>query len=197
MLDKSLVKKKPFETISSFGQTIASAVKSLPILQVILASCFIALCAQIKIPLYFTPVPFTVQSIGVMLVGSILGSRKGALAALAYLTQGALGLPVWSGGASGGLAYLMGPTGGYLMAYVVQAYMIGFFVERYTRANLFKIMGVLVLSICVQLSIGSLWLAQFVGLERCFTLGCFPFILGDAAKAFLVATSIRFFRKKS
>ncbi|MFS8562890.1 MAG: biotin transporter BioY [Rhabdochlamydiaceae bacterium] len=190
LIEKSLVKKKPFEIVFSF-------VKSFPIIQVILASCFIAICAQIKIPLYFTPVPFTVQSIAVMLVGAVLGSRKGALAILCYLGQGALGLPVWAGGAGGGIAYLLGPTGGYLMAYVIQVYMIGWFVEKFPQANLFKLVSVMALSICLQLSIGSLWLSRFVGLERCFLLGCFPFILGDAAKAFLVATSIRLCRKKS
>jgi biotin transport system substrate-specific component len=195
MLKKSLTERSRTNIL----QMIASSVKSLPVLQVILASCFIAICAQIKIPLYFTPVPFTVQGIAVMLVGAILGSRKGALAVLCYLVQGSLGLPVWAGGATGGLSYLLKGlgTGGYLMAYVIQAYLIGWFMEKYPRANLLKIAGVMVLSVCLQLSLGSLWLAQFVGLKRCFTLGCFPFILGDAAKALLVATSIRFCRKKS
>ena len=177
-------------------QAAISNIKSSSLLQVILASCFIAICAQIKIPLYFTPVPFTIQGIGVMLVGALLGSRKGALAVLGYLAQGSLGLPVWAGGGADGLAYLMGPTGGYLMAYVVQAFMIGFFVERLKNKNIFKLATIMLLSISLQLSLGSLWLAQFVGLKSCFALGCFPFILGDAAKALMVATALKIGRKK-
>ena len=187
MLKKSFALENPFSKESSI---------TLSILQVILASCFIALCAQIKIPLYFTPIPFTTQSIAVMLVGALLGSRKGSLAVLCYLMQGGLGLPVFVGGAAGSLAYFFGPTGGYLLGYVMQSYLIGWFTEKYPQANLFKVTAAIMLSVVVQMTAGSLWLAQFVGIKRCFMLGFFPFIVGDAAKACLVATILKFRKKK-
>ncbi len=165
--------------------------KSLSVLQVILASCFIAICAQIKIPLYFTPIPFTVQGIGVMLVGCLLGSRRGALAVFCYLMQGCLGLPVWAGGVAGGAAHLFGPTGGYLIAYVMQAYLVGWFTQKYSQASFLKTAAFLCVTVGLQLTAGSLWLAQFVGIKRCFLLGLIPFILGDALKACLVASYVK------
>ena len=158
------------------------------IAQIALASCFLGICAQIKIPLYFTPIPLTLQTFGVMFVGAFLGSRRGPLAVLCYLVQGAIGLPVWAGGAASGLAQFIGPTGGYLMAYIGQAYLIGRLLEGQT--NPIRIFAALLLAVCLQLGFGSLWLAQFVGIDQCFALGFYPFVLGDATKALFVAICV-------
>ena len=157
--------------------------KSLSFLQILLASCFIALCAQIKIPLYFTPVPLTFQGVGILLVALMLGGKKGALATGSYLLQGALGLPVWAGGISSGIFYLLGPTGGYLFAYVLQAYFVGFFSEKFLRTSFVKLFCALVLSVFFHLLLGSLWLSYFVGIDRSLQLGMFPFLFLDCAKA--------------
>ena len=158
--------------------------------QVVLASFFLALCAQIEIPLYFTPVPITVQTLGVFLIGAVLGSRKGSLAVMLYVVQGGLGAPFFAGG-SGGLIHLLGPTGGYLMAYPLQGYLVGKFAEKKDL----KLLVGFFLAICVQLGIGSLWLAQFVGIKKCLILGFYPFILGDVMKAFIVTMYLKFQRK--
>src|SRR6202023_1336711 len=78
------------------------------------ASLFVALCARISIPLPFTPVPLTVQNFGVLLVGLLLGSRRGFAALILYLAEGAMGMPVFSPLGPGGVAQILGVTGGYL-----------------------------------------------------------------------------------
>lgn len=85
------------------------------------ASLFVAICARVTVPLPFTPVPLTLQNFGVLLVGLMLGSRRGFAALLLYLAEGAAGLPVFSIGGLGGVAQLLGPTGGYLFAYPLAA----------------------------------------------------------------------------
>jgi biotin transport system substrate-specific component len=94
------------------------------------ASLVVALCARIAIPLPFTPVPLTVQNLGVLLVGMLLGSRRGFAALALYLAEGASGLPVFSPTGPGGLAQLFGPTGGFLLAYPFVAFLAGYVVER-------------------------------------------------------------------
>lgn len=170
----------------SIMSVLASLQKTIPGVQILLASCFIGICAQVKIPLYFTPVPLTIQTTAIMIVATLLGSRKGALAALCYLMQGWLGLPVWAGGASG-LLHFMGPTGGYLIGYVFQAYFIGWVLEKKSRHSLIKIASTLVISIFMQLAIGSLWLAHYVGINQCLLLGFYPFILSEVAKSLLLS----------
>src|SRR5579872_6722222 len=78
-------------------------------------SLFVALCARVTLPLPFTPVPLTLQNFGVLLVGLLLGSKRGFAALLLYLAEGAAGMPVFSIAGLGGVAQLLGPTGGYLM----------------------------------------------------------------------------------
>lgn len=164
--------------------------QTIDIMQVALASCAIGLAAQIKIPLFFTPVPLTIQTLAVMLIGAFLGSKKGTLAAFAYLAQGWLGLPVWAGGGSG-ILHFFGPTGGYLAAYLVQAFVIGWLLERGYGNTFPKVFGILLFSIALQLSLGSLWLAQFVGISNCLSLGFTPFILGESAKALFITFFLR------
>ena len=97
------------------------------------ASLVVALCARITIPLMpFTPVPLTVQNLGVLLVGLLLGSRRGFAALALYLAEGAVGLPVFSPSATGlvGIAQILGPTGGFLIAYPFVAFLAGFIFER-------------------------------------------------------------------
>jgi len=94
------------------------------------ATIFLALCAQISVPLPFTPVPLTMQNLGVLLVGLLLGSRAGFAALCLYLMEGAVGLPVFSPAGPGGIAQLLGPTGGFLFTYPFVAWLAGFLFER-------------------------------------------------------------------
>src|SRR5580765_3540688 len=98
------------------------------------ASLFVALCAQVTIPLMpLTPVPLTVQNLAVLLVGLLLGSRRGFAAMVIYLVEGMSGLPVFNPTGPGGVAQLFGPTGGFLLAYPVVAFVAGYLFERGTR----------------------------------------------------------------
>ena len=94
------------------------------------ASLFVALCARVSLPLPFTPVPLTLQNFGVLLVGLALGSRRGFAALLLYLAEGLMGMPVFSPTGPGGLAQLLGPTGGFLLAYPFVAGLAGWIWER-------------------------------------------------------------------
>lgn len=156
---------------------------------VLAASLFIALMAQVSLPLPFTPVPITGQTFAVLLVGATLGARRGALAVLAYLAEGLAGLPVFAGG-TGGLAHLLGPTGGYLLGFVAMAATVGALAEhgldrRLRSAWLAFLLGEAVLYLC-----GLPWLAVFVGPSKALTLGLLPFLPGDLLKALLAGLAL-------
>ena len=97
---------------------------------VIGASLFVALCARVTLPLPFTPVPLTLQNFGVLLVGLSLGSRRGFMALVLYLAEGLMGMPVFSPAGPGGIAQLLGPTGGFLLAYPFVAGIAGWVFEE-------------------------------------------------------------------
>src|SRR5271163_4630310 len=98
-------------------------------LAVVVASLFVAVCAQVEIRLPFTPVPLSGSTLGVLYAGTLLGSRRGAAALALYLLAGAAGFPAFSGGASG-LARLLGPSGGYLIGFPIGALCAGLLAER-------------------------------------------------------------------
>jgi biotin transport system substrate-specific component len=100
---------------------------------VVSASLFVALCARVTVPLPFTPVPLTLQNFGVLLVGLLLGSRRGFAALSVYLMEGAFGLPVFNPAGPGGIAQILGPTGGFLMAYPLVAFVAGWIYERMSK----------------------------------------------------------------
>lgn len=158
--------------------------------QILAASLFLAFCAQISIPLYFTPVPLTGQVFGILFVSAILGPRKGALAVLAYLAEGCLGLPVFAGG-SFGAACLFGTNGGYFLGFIVQAYLAGLTVKKSASFSSAKIATGLFLSCVACLALGSLWLSRFVGLSAAITLGFYPFLLGDLVKTLCVTAYLK------
>ncbi len=152
---------------------------------VLIFSIFIAVLAQAAVPLPFSPVPITGQTLGVLLVGLLLGSRRGAASVLAYLAQGALGLPVFAG-AAGGPQVLLGPTAGYLAGFVVAAFVVGRLAENawdrsYPRTLLAMVLGNLIIY-----AFGVAWLALYLGdLPRAFAGGLLPFIPGDLLKIVL------------
>lgn len=148
-------------------------------LLVVAGSVFIALLAQIAIPV--GPVPVTGQTIGVLLTAAVLGGRRGSLAVAAYLTEGALGLPVFAGGRAG-IVVFAGPTGGYLVGFLAAAIIVGALADAgFDRKPLtmFAAMGVGSASIYI---FGVAWLARFTGWDSVLELGVTPFLFGDTFK---------------
>jgi biotin transport system substrate-specific component len=178
---KVLVNKYIAETVSAKISPLYE--KKAVLLEILAASLFIGLCAQIRIPLFFTPVPLTGQNFAVMLVGALLGSKKGALATLFYLLEGSLGLPVWAGGEAGFL-HLTGFTGGYRLAYPLQAFLAGLIFEK--KLGAIKTFICLALTGSLQLGLGTLWLSLFVGIKNMLSLGFYPFLPGEIIKALFV-----------
>jgi biotin transport system substrate-specific component len=152
-------------------------------------SLFLALMAQFSIPLWFTPVPITLQTLGVMLLGALLGSKRGALAVLMYLGEGALGFPVFAGG-SGGLAILAGPRGGYLFGFVISAFIIGFLLEKGWKKSHRLTLAALAIGTAVTFGLGALWLSFFVGGKNALVMGVYPFLIGCTLKIFIAKVLI-------
>lgn len=164
-------------------------------IKIFLGSLFIGLCAQVSIPLWFTPVPLTGQNFAVILVGVTLGSRNGMRSVALYLAHGALGVPVWAGGAFGP-AVLLGPTGGYLWAYLLQAYFIGKVCEQPSMKVGLKTF-LIFLSISIgQLLIGSIWLSFFIPIKDCLKCGTYPFIPGETLKIALIFPYLKWMKSK-
>jgi len=152
-------------------------------------SLLVALGAQIRISLPFTPVPITGQTFGVLLVGALLGARRGALSLLAYLIEGGAGLPVFAGGAAGA-HHLLGPTGGYLVGFVAAALATGWLAERRWDRRVWTAALAMAVGNMVIYGFGLLWLARFVGPERVLVAGMLPFLPGDALKLLLAALAL-------
>ena len=144
-------------------------------------SLVIALGAQVAIPLPFTPVPVTLQTLAVLLAGCLLGSGRGALAVIAYLGEGFAGLPVFSGGTAG-ISHLLGPTGGYLLGFVAAAFVVGMFAERGAARSRLGTLVMLIVGNLVLYVPGVIWLGVYTGMDRAVSLGFLPFVIGDLLK---------------
>ncbi len=153
---------------------------------ILAGSVLVALCAQVAIPLPFSPVPVTGQTFGVLLVGALLGSRRGALALLTYVVEGIAGLPVFALGKVGP-AILLGPTGGYLVGFIAAAWLVGYLSERGMDRRLWSSVVSMTAGTAVILFFGVTWLCPFTGLGSALALGCFPFLPGAVAKILLAA----------
>ena len=152
---------------------------------VLAGSALVAVCAHVALPLVFTPVPLTLGPLAVLLLGLLLSPRLAAATLAAYLAEGALGLPVFAPGplTSSGLAHLLGPTGGYLVAYPFAVALVSLLWRRtgrsFTAALAAAALGNLAILTC-----GALWLGilTHVSTPTAFTLGVLPFLPGDVLK---------------
>jgi biotin transport system substrate-specific component len=158
---------------------------------VIGGSLFVAFCARIYFPLPGTPVPLTVQNLGVLLVGLALGSRRGFMALVLYLAEGAAGLPVFSPALSGGFVQLLGPTGGYLIAYPFVAALTGYIFERgkptFARAAWASIAGEVLL---FTGGISQLYILTH-SLATAISFGLYWFIFAEVMKVMFAAGAAR------
>jgi biotin transport system substrate-specific component len=155
---------------------------------VLAGSALIALAAQVRISLPFSPVPVTGQTFAVLLVAAALG-RLGIASVTAYIAEGAIGLPVFAGGASG-LAYATGPTGGYLVGFLLAAVVIGYAVERQWDRRLGTSLLVMLAGEVVMYACGVAWLARFPLSVSPLQAGLIPFIPGDLFKMVLAALAL-------
>ena len=144
-------------------------------------SLLIALAAQIRIVLPFSPVPVTGQTFAVLLLGALYGSRRGAATVATYITLGVLGLPVFAGGAAG-LARFLGPTAGYLTGFVVAAFMVGLLSERGWDRKPWTTAASMIIGNVVIYIVGITWLSRFIGWGAVLSSGVLPFLAGDALK---------------
>ena len=151
---------------------------------VVFGSLLLAVSAQFKIPLY--PVPVTGQTLVVLLIGMTYGPRLGGITLAAYLFEGALGLPVFAGGAAGA-AVLMGPTAGYLFGFLLAAIAMGYLAERGMGRTVVSTIAAMVIGNCVVYLCGALWLADFIGFSQAIVMGVLPFLYGDALKLVVAA----------
>lgn len=149
-------------------------------------SLLIAALAQIRIPLPFTPVPITGQTLAVLLIGTVLGARRGAAATVLYLLEGSAGLPFFSGGAAG-FAHLMGPTGGYLVSFPVAAFLVGWMAERRMDRKFITSLPAFIAGHALIFAAGVTWLSFYVGRDQALVAGLLPFIPGAVVKTALLA----------
>jgi len=160
----------------------------------VFSTCFAALfvlSSFLNIRLGFTPVPITLENMVVMLAGAILGAKYGFLSIGLLVALGAAGLPLFGG--RGGLAHILGPTGGFIWMFPIAALLIGYFTRKLKAAG----MASRVLSVVIMFGFGSLllyvtgvpWLAHKAGmsLHEAMVVGCYPYLLGDAVKAVIAA----------
>jgi biotin transport system substrate-specific component len=162
--------------------------RSAPVLRwallTVLGSLFLAVCAQIQVPLW--PVPMTMQTFGVLLLGMAFGARLGAATVAVYLLEGAAGLPVFAQ-FKAGLPVLFGPTGGYLFGFVIAAWLVGSLAERGWDRGVFTTALAMLFGNIVLYVPGLIWLGNLYGAEQAIALGLAPFWIGDLLKIALAA----------
>ena len=179
------------------GFSISEGVRNLAL--IIGGSLVVALCARVSIPLPFTPVPLTVQNFGVLLVGLLLGSRRGFAAMLLYLAEGGAGLPVFSPTGAGGVAQLLhGASSGFLLAYPIVAFVAGYVMEHgrktFLRAVLAGFLGETVL-----FTAGLAWLAVLThSIAQAVRWGLYWFVFAEVIKIMMAAAiAAQWERRKS
>lgn len=147
--------------------------------------CLLTLSAKVQVP--FWPVPMTMQTLVVLMLGMAYGSRLAAGTVLAYLLAGAAGLPVFAGTPERGigLAYMMGPTAGFLVGFVIAAWIVGFLAERgWDRSFLTCGVAMIAGHVAISLS-GVVWLAVLMGTTKAIDIGLIPFLASSALKTAL------------
>ena len=178
--------KVALQTLSTQQSRSFEAVRQVAL--VVGASLFVALCARITIPLPFTPVPLTVQNFGVLLVGLMLGSKRGFAALALYLAEGAIGMPVFNPTGVGGVAQLLhGATSGFLLAYPLVAWIAGYVMEHgrksFARAAVGGLLGEIVL-----FTSGLAWLAVLThSVAQAFRWGLYWFMFAEIIKVMMAA----------
>ncbi len=166
---------------------------------VLVGTALLAIAAKVKVP--FWPVPMTLQTLAVLLIGAAYGSRLAVATVVAYIAEGMLGLPVFTNTppAVAGPLYMLGPTAGFIMSWVLVAAIVGFASDRGWDRSPVRLGAAMLVAVVVQFALGFAWLAWFaalpngaagIGMAKAFAGGVAPFLLGDALKVVLAALLI-------
>ena len=178
----------PFVPLSASDRPLGGKIGA-----VLLGTLVLAVASWIEVPM--APVPMTLQTYAVLIIGALYGWRFGFATVLTYLAGAAIGLPVLSGG-DGGPAHLVGPTAGYLIGFMATAILVGWMAERgWTAAGITQSFFVMVLGHAVTLGLGVIWLATLIGWSRAVTAGLTPFLLGAIVKSALAVATIEIIRR--
>jgi biotin transport system substrate-specific component len=154
------------------------------VVAVVIGAALLALSAKVQVP--FWPVPMTMQTLVVLLLGTAYGARLGVATVLLYLVEGAVGLPVFAG-AGAGPGYMAGPTAGYLVGFVAAAWLAGTLAERGWDRSLVGVTAAMALGHALVFVPGIAWLATFLGTEQALAVGLLPFIGATVLKTLLGA----------
>ncbi|MDP4822393.1 MAG: biotin transporter BioY [Aestuariivirgaceae bacterium] len=165
----------------------ASRANSLLRAAVLVALGTLALAVAAKVQVPFWPVPVTMQSLVVLALGAAYGWRLAGVTLFAYLLEGAAGLPVFASGA--GAAYMMGPTGGYLVGFALAAMLVGYLAEKGADKRPLTMFAAMLAGAALIYVPGIAWLSGFTGVEKAVAAGFVPFIMGDVLKAALAAAA--------
>jgi biotin transport system substrate-specific component len=160
------------------------------VLAVVVGSLILWAAAKVQVPFY--PVPMTLTTLAIMLIGACYGWRLGLATVALYLLEGALGLPVFSGTPERGvgIAYMMGPTGGYLVGYLAAVAIVGWFAEHGADKSPLRMFVAMLAAGIVLLALGYAWLATLIGPEAAWVGGVLPFLLGDLLKVAIAALAV-------
>ena len=180
------MEKAEIQALSSSHGRVLEAARQVAL--VVGGSLLVALCARITIPIPGTPVPLTVQNFGVLLVGLMLGSRRGFAALALYLAEGAMGMPVFSPVGAGGIAQLFhGATSGFLLAYPLVAWVAGYIAERGRRSFARVAVAGFLAEVVLFIS-GLAWLAVLThSVAQAFRWGLYWFVFAEIIKVLLAA----------
>jgi biotin transport system substrate-specific component len=154
---------------------------------VLIGSWLLAALSQIEVPM--VPVPMTMQTYAVIVIGALFGGRLAAETVAAYLVQGAAGLPFFAGGAAGAL-YVTGPTGGYLLGFLVAATVVGVLADRGWTTGWVRLAATMLLGEAVIFACGVAWLSTYLGVPKAFAGGFVPFVPGDLLKTALAVATV-------
>jgi biotin transport system substrate-specific component len=154
----------------------------------LIGTALLTVSAKIQVP--FWPVPMTMQTFVVLVLGMAYGWRLAGATVLLYLAQGAIGLPVFAGG--GGIAYMAGPTGGYLAGFLLAAVAVGWLAEDGWDRSVPRTLAAMLIGTGIIFACGLAWLSTLIGLPQAISAGLVPFLLGEAVKVALATAILPF-----
>jgi biotin transport system substrate-specific component len=161
----------------------------------IIGSLFLILCSKINFTIFL--VPFTLQTFGVMVLAGLLSPRLATASVLLYITEGLIGLPVFANAPYKGASfvYLLGPTGGYILGFLVAAIVISVLMSKIQKQNIVKTYSVMILGTSVIYLFGILWLTKFMTFEKAISVGLLPFVYPEMLKIFFAGGIIKIYQK--